>query len=135
MLIVAAFMFVIACKDDDPALSASEQQIKALTGTWIVDQADGVKLDGNPQEAWRGFTLNIAGNGYATSNSTNNTVWPITGSWTFQNDDPQTIRRDDGVTLKVNTTSNTLELSFTIAEETGRTQSINGQYHFTLIKQ
>jgi len=120
--------------EDDPI----DVQGEKLAATWTVT-ANGAKLESQTVADWNGFVLAITWNGtsgtYTSTNSQSTSVWPASGTWTFDGDDIGTVLRSDGVELSIsalNTTGTSLTLAFTISGAgSTRTSSVNGNWTFS----
>ncbi|MEP2773108.1 MAG: hypothetical protein ABJH05_13235 [Fulvivirga sp.] len=139
-LVFIWFVTLVGCKDYDEATpSQTEIQLNTLMngGTNWVLASNGVIKDGfNVTSQFTGFKLNIGNKTYSSENGLN-PVWPTSGTWDFQNNDPGLILRDDGVLITVNVSSSNLTLTFNAngVSTGGRNSSVSGEYQFHLISE
>ncbi|MEQ9412391.1 MAG: hypothetical protein RIF39_01100 [Cyclobacteriaceae bacterium] len=130
---------ITGCKDDEPSISETEQQLIALQNNgknWIIG-SDRILKDGiDVTDRFSGFKLSIGNKTYTTENGIS-PVWPSSGTWEFHSNNPQLLLRDDGVLISVSITSNKLTLTFA-AEAVpigGRKSSVAGEYLFNLVSE
>ncbi len=102
---------------------AGDQASKLTDGTWTLTSVT------DPQNASEAlwdvltvtFTGDAGGGGFTTNSSTlardnATSVWPASGTWTFDGNNTTRIVRNDGVTMTINSlTASALTLSFTIS--------------------
>ena len=101
--------FFLSCKSIDPdsqIIDPLELQAGLLDGTWKLKDLSSAVKDGNIEESFLGLELVIYGStkiggNFSTVNSSDENVWPQKGTWTFYNEDPNKILRDDGVLITV----------------------------------
>jgi len=132
MFLLIAFTWLSSCKKDDDPVDPRDLQIKRLTATWNIESVTNDNIDVSGQ--FTGMTLTIDGLNFTTQNGGN--PWPTHGTYTFKDNDLNTIIRSDGVEIAlVEVTANTLILSFNYASINGRVQGITGGFIFSMIKQ
>lgn len=129
-------------KDDnpDPKVVALNKQLEALMNegsSWVVGSTGSVMKDGiDVSSQFEGFKLTIGNKTYTTQNSLTH-VWKTSGTWDFQQSNPNLILRDGSVAVSVSHSNNTLSLTFMTAgkSEGARVNSVSGQYVFNLISE
>ena len=110
------------CKSVDPEETIDPLDIQAnlLNGTWKLKDASSAIKDGNVESTFSSLQLilygstKIGGN-YSTTNSADINVWPNTGSWQFNNEDPNKLLRSDSVLISISLTDSTLTSSFVVS--------------------
>jgi hypothetical protein len=118
-----------------PTLSASDAVKAKLTAatSWKVQSAT---VDGVDQTAiYKNLALSFSVAGYSSTNG--GTVWPATGTWSFNDANGTTVKRDDGLIISVEVTDTSLKLSYTWAKTTlsgGREESVKGAQVLTFTK-
>lgn len=125
--------------NDDSSLSETEQQLIALqnNGKDWVSGSNGILKDGiDVTDRFSGFRLTIGNKTYTTENGIG-PVWPASGTWDFQDNNPQLILRDDGVVINVTIVSGDLTLTFVggAVPIGGRKTSVSGEYQFNLVSE
>ena len=121
ILVFIIFVF-LSCKSIDPdsqIINPLDIQALLLDGTWKLKDLSSAVKDGNVEESFSGLEFIIYGStkiggNYSTVNSTDKDVWPQSGTWTFYNDDPNKILRNDSVLITVSVSDTTLTSSFTV---------------------
>lgn len=138
-LIIVSLMATTGCdsgsSDSEPTATELQSEVLKNTGNpWVLSTVTKDDLDVTGQ--FEGFTLTFEESTYTTTNSLPS-VWATSGTWEFNNDNPNSILRDDVVVISINSNNNHLTLTFTITElnNGGRTESINGEYQFNLVNQ
>lgn len=127
------------CKNDPATLSETEQQLMALQNNgknWIIGSNVVLKDGVDVSDRFSGFKLSIGNKTYTTENGIN-PVWPASGTWDFQDNNPQLLVRDDGVVMNANLVSGNLTLTF-VADAVptgGRTTSVSGEYQFNFVSE
>lgn len=123
-----------SCKKSDPAPSAQDVMKAKLTANLWKMQS--VTVDGvDKSSVFTGLTIQFTSTAYTTTNG--KAVWPASGTWTFVTTDGTTIKRDDGIEVKVEATDATLKLTLTWLQTTfggGRAESIGGVNVFNMVK-
>ncbi|MDH5602369.1 MAG: hypothetical protein OEY51_00425 [Cyclobacteriaceae bacterium] len=125
-----------SCKNgsSDPTPSEIEKRLTDLQNggsNWVLGS---VSKDGyDVTDQFTGFKLTIGEYTYTTINSLS-PVWEASGTWAFQNDDPNMVVRGDGVVIAVVLGNNTLDLTFNAQGSSGgRIDSVAGEYQFHLV--
>ena len=121
-ILVFIVSFLLSCKSIDPdsqIIDPLELQAGLLDGTWKLKDLSSAVKDGNIEESFLGLELVIYGStkiggNFSTVNSSDENVWPQKGNWTFYNEDPNKILRDDGVLITVLVSDTILTSSFTV---------------------
>ncbi|MCB0489847.1 MAG: hypothetical protein R2820_12230 [Cyclobacteriaceae bacterium] len=137
VIILGAFS-LIGCKKDS-GLSETEQQLIALQNdgkNWILGSNRILKDGVDVTDRFLGFKLSIGNKTYTTQNGII-PVWAPSGTWDFQDDNPQLLLRDDGVVINVSLVSGNLTLTF-VADAVpfgGRKRSVSGEYQFQLVSE
>ena len=118
-----------------PTLSATDAVKAKLTAvsSWKIQSAT---VDGVDQTAvYKGLALAFAATGYSSTNG--GSVWPASGTWSFNDTNGTTVKRDDGLIVTVDVTDTSLKLSYTWTKTTlggGRVESIKGAQVVTFTK-
>lgn len=140
ILLLAGLSTFISCKDDsDTEPTPLELQLEALQNggsNWVLAN-DGVQKDGyDVTSQFPGFALTIGNKTYNTQNGTD-PVWPASGTWDFQNDNPNLILRDDGTSITISLSGNTMTLTFMAngINSGGRVDAVSGEYQFHLVSE
>ena len=119
IFIVSIFL---SCKSIDPDSQIIDPlliQAGLLDGTWKLKDLSSAVKDGNVEESFSDFEFIIYGStkiggNYSTVNSSNENVWPQSGTWEFYNDDPNKILRNDSVLITISISDTTLNSSFIV---------------------
>lgn len=138
-----SLIIFISCggNDDGPSgPSDAEVQFALLAKTWTVTSATA---DSNPVDGWTDLTITFGGTATAGTFRTNGQqpdgttlVWPASGSWTFASEDNvNTITRNDGVEISIAVDDTRATLNFTIVDNSGRTDIVEGAWRFELTPQ
>jgi len=142
-LVFVSLTIFISCNKgggDDPGPSAEEEQVAKLVGTWAL-ATDGAVLGSTTRTEWNGLTGVLSGNteggSIAMSGVPSDTgasdVWPSTITWTFGSSISEIVR-NDGVTMNVQSVTDTqLIVTFTISDS-GRIEGFDGSWTFTFEK-
>ncbi len=140
--VLIAVLAISGCKNDDadsePDLLA--QQLKALINegsSWIIGSSGMVIKDGfDVSDQFNGFVLTISDGTYTTQNSLPH-VWNTQGTWSFIDNNPNRILRDDDVEISVQFNANTLTLTFFSPDSNngGKVESVEGEFQFVLNSQ
>lgn len=134
LVFLSAMIFLNGCGGNSPTPEPDplEEQMKLLAGAWKLGTVknDGVDVTGK----YNGFTLLIApAKTFTTTNGYN--AWPASGSFTFPNNDPEVLSRNDGIEITINSLStSSVELAFTKNTAGGRINGVTGQFIFSLVK-
>lgn len=126
------------CKKDS-GLSETEQQLIALQNdgkNWILGSNRVFKDGVDVTDRFSDFKLSIGNKTYTTQNGII-PVWAPSGTWGFQDNNPQRLLRDDGVVINVSLVSGNLTLTF-VADAVpsgGRKRSVSGEYQFQLVSE
>tara|TARA_Y100001935_G_scaffold21270_1_gene15552 strand:- start:61 stop:486 length:426 start_codon:yes stop_codon:yes gene_type:complete len=121
-ILVFIVSFFLSCKSIDPDSQIIDPlllQAGLLDGTWKLKDLSSAVKDGNIEESFLGLELIIYGStkiggNFSTVNSSDENVWPQKGNWTFYNEDPNKILRDDSVLITVSVSDTILTSSFTV---------------------
>ncbi len=142
LVFVSLSIFMSCGKDDGPGVvDPLVGQAELLQRSWTVNHSDVRYDQGVPDVSWEGFSLTITnasteGGSYQTSGVPDGfaSVWPATGTWTFNNTTGSEMLRDGTVVMSViNLSESTATLAFNIASTGGRTAGIAGAWQFTFI--
>ncbi len=106
---------------------------KLIANNWkmqsvLVDDLDKTSI-------YTGLTAQFTPATFTTTNG--KAVWPANGTWSFASEDGSTIKRDDGIIIKVEVTDTTLKLTLTWPITTlsgGKLQSVKGVNVFNFVK-
>ena len=96
---------------------------------------DGVIKDGfDVTSQFAGFKLTIGNKTYSTENGLS-PVWETSGTWDFQNDNPNLVLRDGETSITLSLSGGNLTMTFMAEGATtgGRTKSVSGEYQFHLV--
>ena len=136
-----SLIIFISCGDDDgpSGPTAAEAQFELLAKTWSVTSATA---DGSPVDGWTDLTITFGGTATAGTYTTNgmqpdgtSLVWPTSGTrtWTFESEENvNTINRNDGVAISLAVDANQATLNFSIVDNSGRTDIVEGAWRFVL---
>ena len=115
----------LACKKDkdpDPVDDPLDVQAKKIEALWSLKDASSATKDGSVVGDFANVTLTFsagskAGGNFNTSGSIDSSVWPNTGSWTFDGGDKNKLKRNDNVvmTIALSDNDNALKVSFNIS--------------------
>lgn len=138
ILLIASLSFT-GCKEEgvDPKVAVLNERLDVLMNggkPWVLGTAGSVMKDNvDVSNQFAGFKLTIGNKTYTTQNSLSH-VWKTNGTWDFQANNPDLIRRDGSVEISVNHLNSSLTLTFTAAGNSGggRVNSVSGQYVFQL---
>ncbi len=141
MLALASLTLIVvltqltSCGKSDPVPSAQDVvKGKLINTTWKIH--DVTVDDVDKTSIYTGLTLQFTAADYSSANG--KPVWPTNGTWTFTSADAKTIKRDDGIEITVDVSSdNVLKLSLNWPTSTlggGRASSIKGVNVFTFTK-
>jgi hypothetical protein len=139
ILLVASLSFT-GCKEEgvDPNDAILNEQLVVLmngNNSWVLGTAGSVMKDNvDVSDQFAGFKLTLGNKTYTTQNSLSH-VWKTSGTWDFQGNNPDLIRRDGNTEVSVSHVNNTLTLTFTAPgnPEGGRLNSVSGKYVFLLV--
>ncbi len=136
VLLIILTIHWIGCqeKKSDPLPSVLDiTRTKLMANHWKIQD---VSVDGVDQTPiYKGITIQFGESSFATSNG--GAVWPSSGTWSFTTDDGTSMKRDDGVEIKVEVTEIKLKLTLHWMKTTfggGRQTSIKGMNAFTFVK-
>jgi len=150
ILLMGSILFMSACnKDEVITKTEAELRLEALAGsgslTWGLASGTAVTLDGDDRTSdWTGFELTFTtSKSYSTSASSEESVWPVTGTWDFE--DPSTtaglnvlVRSDQQKVRIDNISESNLTLSFdkllAKVNKNAKIASIEGNWVFKLVK-
>ena len=122
-LIFIITIIICSCKSvdpDDKILDPLEIQANLLDGTWKLKDPSSAVNDGNIETTFSSLELilygstKIGGN-FSTLNTSSEDVWPVTGSWKFNNDNENQLMRNDSILMSISVTDSTLNTSFTVS--------------------
>lgn len=141
-LVFISLVVFISCNrgDDGPdGPTPEEEQATKLRGTWTL-VSGGAQLGTTPRTEWEGLSANLQGDASGgtiavtgvPSDPGAEDVWPTNSNWTFGSSIAEVVR-DDGVTLNVTVTDNTLDVRFTISDS-GRIEGFDGNWSFSFTK-
>jgi hypothetical protein len=141
ILLIASMSFT-GCKEEgvDPNVAILNEQLVVLmngSSSWVLGTAGSVMKDNvDVSNQFAGFKLTIGNKTYTTQNSLSH-VWKTSGTWDFQGNNPDLIRRDGSTEVAVSHENNSLTLTFTAAgnPEGGRVNSVSGKYVFKLVSE
>jgi len=134
-MLAGSMMFqFMGCKKTDPKPKDTEIVKEKLTNTtWTLQN---VTVDDIDQTAvYQGLTINFTETTYSTAKG--GLVWPSSGTWSFTDETATTIKRDDGMEIKIDVSEVSLKLTLTWAKTTlgtGRLESVKGLHVFTFSK-
>lgn len=130
----------------DPDPTEAQIQFDRLRGTWAAT-ANSVERDDVDDPTYDNFTVTFAGSLNAertnveptsTYNTNDNTNAFPSGTWSFANNNVNTIVRGNGVQMDIETINETtLVLEFSLNEDgsANRTAGLRGNWRFALTKQ
>lgn len=140
VIVLGTFTTFISCKDDDSGSTPTELELQLTAlqnggSDWVLGN-NGVLKDGfDVTDQFAGFKLNIGAFTFTTENSLSG-AWPESGTWEFQNGNPNQILRDDGVIMTIALSEEDLTVSFQgMGTAGGRTTSVDGEYVFHLMSE
>lgn len=127
----------ISCKEKgDPLPTPSvldETRSKLTANGWNMQ---GVSVDGVDQTiVYKGLAIQFGESNFTTTNG--GVVWPASGTWSFVTEEGTTIKRDDGIEIKIEFAETSLKLTLRWMKTTlggGRLNSVKGVNVFTLVK-
>ena len=126
-------MYTGCKKNEETPLTQQLKLLKNGGSSWVVSSV--IKDTYDVTDQFVGFTISFDDTSYTTTNSLN-TAWLATGTWAFQDNNPDLILREDGTSISVSTANNQLVLSFFSSGPIGgRVEGVSGDYVFTLISQ
>jgi len=107
-------------KDPDPVDDPLDVQAKKLEAAWTLKDASSATKDGSVVADFANIALTFSagsksGGNFNTSGSIDSSVWPNSGSWTFDGGDKNKLKRNDSVVMTIVLTDTTLKVSFNIA--------------------
>lgn len=123
--------------DDGPDEDPLDIAAAVFSGKQATITANGVKPPAGATGTldWSALTVTLTGTAsggtYTTTGSADNTVWPASGNWTFNNDSPTQLLRDGDVVVNITASSTSLVLQFNIDTQSARTSVIEGDWEFT----
>jgi hypothetical protein len=146
--LILGLLMYSACKQDDGGdiqETAAEKQLNLLSGTWSAS-AGSVTRDATAEPTYDNFTVTFSGSlnsdkSNVESSSTYNTndvtnAFP-SGTWTFNGSNVNQILRGTGITMTIQSISETnLTLAFSLNADgsTNKTAGLEGAWVFTLTK-
>ena len=130
--------FLFSCGPDDPS-PIDLQREELTTAPWGEPNVTRDGLD--VSDDFLGFVLTFNQDTYKTTNGGN--AWPSSGTWEFQNGDPNVIVRDAGtdkeVVIAISITEVEMTATFTVDEPIftegssgSRLMNVPAQYSFTI---
>ena len=136
-ILIIVLLHISGCGGGDnntPTLSPADAVKSKLTAatSWKVQSAT---VDGVDQTAtYKNLALSFSATGYTSTNG--GAVWPASGTWSFNNTDGTSVKRDDGLIITVEVTDTILRLSYTWTKTTlgGRIESVKGSQVLTFTK-
>ena len=135
VLALSSLLLAASCKkSNDPSPGdVTTQQLSSAT--WKVST---VTVDGTDQTAlFSTMTLKFTATNYTTMNG--GVVWPVSGTWSFVNENATTIKRDDGVEVALSVVNEAgFKMTLVWSKSTfgsGRVASVAGTHVFTMVKQ
>jgi len=150
VLLMGSILFLSACdKDEVTPPTDAELRLEALAGegslTWGLASGTAVTLDNDDRTLdWENFEITITtSKSYSTSASSEESVWPVTGTWDFKDSNTtaglSVIVRSDQQEINIDniTESNlTLSLNKVLAKvhKNAKIASIEGDWVFKLVK-
>lgn len=122
-------------------LTIEETQLLALSKTWTVSE---VRFEGTSDRTaeYSGMTLTVGGTfvdpttvyDYSLTNRPTLSPWPVSGTWTFDVNDPETliIRTEDSLPISYSVTDDQLQLTFNYTGPgySGRVSAVEGSWIF-----
>ena len=136
ILLIMLTMQLIGCqeKKSDPLPSVlDETRTMLMANHWKIQE---VNVDGVDQTlVYKGITIQFGESSFTTTNG--GAVWQSSGTWSFITDDGTSIKRDDGVEIKLEVTEAKLKLSLFWMKTTfagGKLNSVKGLNVFTFLK-
>jgi len=140
-LFLVGIMVLTGCKDDptEPTVSELEQQLAALMNggkSWVAGSSGIIKDGFDVTDQFTDFKLTVGNKTYNVANGLSH-VWPTSGTWDFQNNNPNLILRDGATGIAVAFSGATLTLSFTAdgSASGGKVRSVSGEYQFNLVSE
>ncbi len=140
LIISISVLGIMVLSSCDGGLTEIEERLKALRNNgspWVLSSG-GVMKDGyDVSDQFTGFKLTIGEYTYSAQNSLAD-AWPALGTWEFNNDQINSILRDDGVVIGVALTGSNSNLTLTytaLAPSGGRIEGLAGDYIFNLVSE
>ena len=130
------FLMVIAfgCSKETPATPNDKTEKLLRATTWKLAS---LKVDNVSSTRYAGMTLNFGTGVYTTTGG--QPVWPASGTWAFEGNGGNKIRRNDGLIIDVlgaNAAQITLAFDWTeTTYELGRSASTAGRHEMVFVKQ
>lgn len=131
---LAAFNMGCKSKSVDPEPTDLDKKMEALGNNNVAWTLTGgsVEKDGfDVSSQFDGFTLAFGEFTYETENGLSS-AWPAKGTWSFISDNPNKLKRDDGVEMDATISGTVLTLKFNVTNVGGRGAGIDGAYTFIL---
>lgn len=133
---VLGIMVLTSCPGPGP--TEIEEQLKALRNNgspWVLASGGVVKDGYDVSDQFTGFKLTIGEYTYSAQNSLAS-AWPALGTWEFNNDQINSILRDDVVVIGVALDGSSLILTYTVSIiPGGRIAGVSGDYIFNLVSE
>jgi len=134
LLFVLSLFMLTNCGKETPLTEAEKVTAVLASGQWKMNSAS---VDGTDQSSvYQGLTLNFTATGFTSTNG--EPIWPATGTWQFTNDNARAMKRNDGVEVSINeSTDSKLVLQMSWSKTTlgsGRINSVGGQHIITFRK-
>jgi len=134
LLFVLSLFMLTNCGKETPLTEAEKVTAVLASSQWKMNSA---LVDGTDQSSvYQGLTLNFTATGFTSTNG--EPIWPATGTWQFTNDNARAMKRNDGVEVSINESTNSkLVLQMSWSKTTlgsGRINSVGGQHIITFGK-
>ena len=132
---VALTIMILAfgCGKETPATPNEKTEKLLQATTWTLSS---LKVDGAGSSRYSGMTLNFGIGTYNTSGG--EPVWPAEGTWAFEGQGGDKIRRSDGLMIDVlSANAAQITLAFDWTETTydlGRSASLAGRHEMVFMK-
>lgn len=134
-LLMILGLTALSCGDDEPGeLSAREQALEILSGTWDLESGGSITLDGQDVSLnFRGFSLSFTDGEYNTTNAGD--LLNANGTWEFTDEAARMVRLDSGEEISIIVLTETrFEFSFFSNGSGGSAAGIGGTYVINLNK-
>ena len=141
-LLIAVFLFVSSCGDDNDSGDPRDKMFNSLKGTWVVES---VVLDDQELQGYEEFNVTFDETNtpflyrYECSNLPSLGPWKAAGTWEFGSDIDVVMKRDGGTEDELNIAyvleNGTLTINFIFAGDgysNTRQESATGNWLFVL---